>query len=124
MYNAQATTDKRGSQGSTKLHMDMSDAINIMAYASDTVAGGPGYAIWDIFKASDAQELRMFMRRKLDIKSTLDPIHTQRWYLDSNTLDELHQETGIKSYRLYQRPGEAVFIPAGCAHQVCVPSDP
>ena len=29
----------------------------------------------------------------------------------------------IGSFRIYQRPGEAVFIPAGCAHQVCNLSD-
>jgi lysine-specific demethylase 3 len=31
----------------------------------------------------------------------------------------LYEETGVKSYRIYQRPGDGVFIPAGCAHQVC-----
>lgn len=25
----------------------------------------------------------------------------------------------FKAYEFYQNPGEAVFIPAGCVHQVC-----
>lgn len=25
----------------------------------------------------------------------------------------------MRSFRVHQRPGQAVFIPAGCAHQVC-----
>jgi lysine-specific demethylase 3 len=118
MYNAQATSDKKGSHGSTKLHMDMSDALNIMTSASDTVAGGPGYAIWDIFRAGDATAIRTFMRSKFSVRDTLDPIHTQQWYLDTDTLAELFVKTGIKSHRIFQLPGQAVFVPAGCAHQV------
>ena len=47
-----------------------------------------------------------------------DPIHGQQFYLDVNLRRQLFDEYGVKSYRVYQRPGDGVFIPAGCAHQV------
>jgi lysine-specific demethylase 3 len=47
-----------------------------------------------------------------------DPIHGQQFYLDEELRGELFQRAGVMSFRVYQRPGEAVFIPAGCAHQV------
>jgi len=31
----------------------------------------------------------------------------------------LDREHNIRPYRIYQNPGDAVFVPAGCAHQVC-----
>ncbi|CAG8787956.1 5778_t:CDS:1, partial [Racocetra persica] len=31
----------------------------------------------------------------------------------------LLQEEGVSGWRIYQNPGDAVFVPAGCAHQVC-----
>lgn len=31
---------------------------------------------------------------------------------------QLYKSTGVKSFRIHQRPNQAVFIPAGCAHQV------
>jgi lysine-specific demethylase 3 len=89
------------------------------------VNGGPGYAIWDIFRQSDSRKIRDFLDRKFITSRTharermLDPIHSQRYYLDSKLLTELREAHGIKSYRIYQEPGQAVFIPAGCAHQVC-----
>jgi len=47
-----------------------------------------------------------------------DPIHTQGFYLDSIKRKELYDEFGVHSHRIHQHPGQAVFIPAGCAHQV------
>lgn len=65
---------------------------------------------------------------------TLSPIHGQQHYLDAGLRARLLAETGIKPWRILQRQGQAVFIPAGsvpldphtapltryrCAHQVC-----
>lgn len=118
MYNAMASFESAGSKGSTRLHMDMADAVNIMTYASPTPDGKPGCAAWDLFRASDADRLRFFLRRKFKGSYQHDPIHSQQFYLDSALRKELFDTYGIKSHRIYQRPGEAVFIPAGCAHQV------
>lgn len=118
MYNAMASFESAGSKGSTRLHMDMADAVNIMTYASPTPDGKPGSAAWDLFRACDADRLRVFLRRKFKGSYQHDPIHSQQIYLDSTLRKELFDMYGIKSHRIYQKPGEAVFIPAGCAHQV------
>ncbi|KAG8218303.1 hypothetical protein J3R82DRAFT_3917 [Butyriboletus roseoflavus] len=119
MYNAMASFESAGSKGSTRLHMDMADAVNIMTYATPTPDGKSGCAAWDLFRACDADKLRLFLRRKFKGSYQHDPIHSQQFYLDSALRKELFDLYGIRSHRIYQKPGEAVFIPAGCAHQVC-----
>lgn len=107
-----------GSKGSTRLHMDMADALNIMTYAALTPDRNPGTAVWDIYRAGDSDHIRQFLRKRFKGSFQHDPIHSQQFYLDEVLRKELFDETGVKSYRIYQKPGEAVFIPAGCAHQV------
>ena len=125
MYNAFASSDIPGSQGSTRLHMDASDAVNILLWseqpppenpASSTPAVAP-CAAWDIFRAQDSDGLRELMREHFGDMSVDDPIHSQAYYLDRDVRAKFAGR-GIYSHRIYQRPGEAVFIPAGCAHQV------
>lgn len=119
MYNAYASSDTPGSKGSTRLHMDMADAVNIMLHSELTADGAPGCAAWDIFRAEDSRLLRKFFKKNFKGKYQNDPIHAQTFYLDPELRKQLFDEFGVKSFRIYQRPGEAVFIPAGCAHQVC-----
>ncbi|KAG6877450.1 hypothetical protein C0993_007134 [Termitomyces sp. T159_Od127] len=170
MYNAMATTQEAGSKGSTRLHMDMADALNIMTYAAPAPDGSQGCAAWDLFRAEDSDTIRAFLAEyvrgreapgaapgagagsqsagagasangsvngsvngsanggagkgkepRVDWTAN-DPIHGQQFYLDEEMRERLYATTGVKSYRFYQRPGEAVFIPAGCAHQVRVVS--
>ncbi|KAF8632013.1 hypothetical protein AX17_004956 [Amanita inopinata Kibby_2008] len=123
MYNAMASSLAEGSKGSTRLHMDMADALNIMAYAPPCADGSPGCAAWDLFRPEDSDKLRGFLRGRVQGIGIQDPIHSQQTYLDEVLLKELWETCGVKSYRLYQRPGEAIFIPAGCAHQVANLSD-
>ncbi|THU77367.1 Clavaminate synthase-like protein [Dendrothele bispora CBS 962.96] len=136
MYNAMGSSCEIGSMGSTRLHMDMADAVNIMTFAAKTKEGFDGCAAWDLFKAKDSDKIRAFLKRKgrtgvvggaaagagnggPGSNQYMDAIHGQQVYLDEEMRKELWQEEGVKSYRVYQRPGEAIFIPAGCAHQVC-----
>lgn len=100
--------------------MDMADAVNIMMYSSDCADGSSGVAAWDIFRACDSDKIRSYLRRHFEHKSTeyRDPIHSQLFYLDSDHRRRLYEEEKVYSWRIYQKPGEAVFIPAGCAHQV------
>lgn len=100
--------------------MDMADAINIMLYASKKKNGDDGYAAWNIYHVEDAQKIREFLREKNPSLNdeTFDPIHSQQYFLDTALRKELYDTKGVRSWRIEQRPGEAVFIPAGCAHQV------
>ena len=135
MYNSLASSQEPGSKGSTRLHMDMADALNVMLYASKCEDGTEGYAVWDLFRAEDSDKLRGFLRSKFGqaknggqgmpamgggVVIAHDPIHRQQFYLDVELRQALFDECGVKSYRVYQRPGDGVFIPAGCAHQVCL----
>ncbi|KAJ7666546.1 hypothetical protein B0H17DRAFT_1089633 [Mycena rosella] len=117
MYNANANQVAFGTKGSTRLHMDMADALNIMTYAAPGLDGEEGSAAWDLFRAQDSDEIRQFLRARYTTVG-LDPIHSQQVYLDDEARRELYEQCGVKSYRVYQKAGEAVFIPAGCAHQV------
>jgi [histone H3]-dimethyl-L-lysine9 demethylase len=136
MYNAQCSHESPGSHGTTKLHMDMADALNIMVHSETKPNGQPGCAAWDLFRAEDSQSIRKYLRMKfidspgsvstgkgrtngnIVAPALLDPIHSQEFYLDSALRKELWEMRGVKSHRVYQTPGQAVFIPAGCAHQV------
>ncbi|KAJ1023199.1 hypothetical protein NDA16_003352 [Ustilago loliicola] len=126
MYNAWPASEGKGGNGTTRLHMDIADAVNIMLYAASPTGQDvpeehqPGVAAWDIFRAEDADTLRIFLREehaKLNFKD--DPIHIQRFFISAPQRVKLWQKYGIKSWRIYQKAGEAVLIPAGCAHQVC-----
>lgn len=97
--------------GSTKLHMDLTDAFNLMTFAD----GVDGFARWLIFARSDAAALAEWLRES---KGLLDNgIHQQNTFLTSADLDDLFEKKGVKPYIIDQRPGDLIFIPAGCPHQ-------
>ncbi|GJJ07745.1 hypothetical protein Clacol_001950 [Clathrus columnatus] len=123
MYNAFASSDLPPSKGTTRLHLDMADAVNVMLYSTKRPDGGEGMAVWDIFRAEDAEKIRRFLHHHFKDQFANDPIHAQVFYLDAELRKQLYNETGVYSWRIYQRPGDAVFIPAGCAHQVVNYSD-
>jgi len=112
-------------KGTTNLHLDLTDAMNIMLY-EDGGDGAPKFttvaknipkcgAIWDIFPRSATPILREYLKAKN--VSVDDPIHRHSYYLSEHELEELASK-GARSYRIFQNTGDAVFIPAGCAHQV------
>ncbi|KAJ2928502.1 hypothetical protein H1R20_g8572, partial [Candolleomyces eurysporus] len=69
-------------------------------------------------RAEDSDKIRNFLRKRHALGPHYDPIHGQQYYLDDALRAQLYKDTGVCSFRVYQRPGEAIFIPAGCAHQV------
>ncbi|KDQ06066.1 hypothetical protein BOTBODRAFT_75091, partial [Botryobasidium botryosum FD-172 SS1] len=77
MYNAFESDEGPGGQGSTWLHMDMADAVNIMLHSSRHVDGTVGTAAWDIFRAEDAGKIRQFLKVKFPTSKIHDPIHSQ-----------------------------------------------
>lgn len=121
MYNAFALDDVPGAPGTTRLHMDIADAVNIMLYAEPTPEGEVGFATWDLFRSEDGEKIRKFLAdefpRRPEDTHLKDPIHSQNHYLDSNLMHKLRTQYGVRSFRIHQRPGDAVFIPAGCPHQ-------
>eukprot|EP00842_Homolaphlyctis_polyrhiza_P000231 jgi/Hompol1/1208/HPOL_000323-RA len=124
LYIAYASDDGPGGKGTTPIHLDMTDAVNFLAFAShpadlETSSSRKG-AVWDIFRQEDAGKLRQYISRLARKKkeSIDDPIHDQLWYLNTHHLNEL-AKLGVHSHRIVQMPGDAIFIPAGCSHQVC-----
>jgi len=91
-----------------------------MTYATPNEASASrgGAAVWDIFPVTATNHLRTFLKRAsyYDID---DPVMRQQFYISTPQLAQLREEHHITPWRIYQNPGDAVFIPAGCAHQVC-----
>ena len=123
LYCAGASSDEDGAQGTTVLHMDMTDAVNIMTWSGPRPQNRRGSAVWDVFPQTASDALRRYLldklRRSGDKMIMDDPIRRARFYLHAGDLVALEKEHNVKPWRIYQNPGEAVFIPAGCAHQVC-----
>lgn len=132
----------------TKLHCDMSDAVNILQHqqnqpsdppwtprcgreddcrSSPPLYGGAG-AVWDIWRREDLKALRGYLTSHASefqhcgqpvCMATLDDvIHSQVFYLTDSHRAALRAETGVEAWHFEQHEGEAVYIPAGCAHQV------
>ena len=112
MYIALAAKSDRGT---TNLHLDVTDAVNMMPWGK---ANEEACATWDIFPRESALQLREFLRLEYEVPMTIDPIHSQSIYLSDAALERLASETGVRPWRILQRVGDAVFIPAGCPHQV------
>lgn len=117
---ALASKQVDGFMGSTRLHCDLCDAINILVYCTPPT----GTALWHIFKVSDVEKIRAYICNtpKFDHPHGHDPIHSQRYYLGPSSLAELESMYGVIPFTIRQMVGEAIFIPAGCPHQVCLQS--
>lgn len=94
-----------------------------MTYASEssTATASGGAAVWDIFPADATDKVNQFIRETMDAKAKYmdEPILRQAFYLTTQQLTDLARKYNISPWRIYQNPGDAVFIPTGCAHQVC-----
>ncbi|KAK6926014.1 Zinc-finger domain of monoamine-oxidase A repressor R1 [Dillenia turbinata] len=91
---------------------------------SKSIYGG---AVWDIFRRQDVPKLTEYLRKhrrefrhinNLPMNSVIHPIHDQTLYLDENHKQQLKEEFNVEPWTFEQHLGEAVFIPAGCPHQV------
>ena len=118
MYNAFASTFDETHAGSTRLHLDMSDAVNLLVHATNASDGSAGYALWHIFAPEDTCHIRSYLDQKRSPKCRGDPIHNQEWFLTPSMLNQLSVQYDVRPYVIRQYLGQAVFIPAGCAHQV------
>nr|KYP58268.1 Lysine-specific demethylase 3B [Cajanus cajan] len=149
----------------TKLHCDMSDAVNILThtaevmltdeqhfiisklkeahkaqdereqYAHEMIADirngnesmETGGALWDIFRREDSEKLETYLRKHSkefrhtfcsSVEQVVHPIHDQCFYLTLEHKKKLKEKFGVEPWTFEQKLGEAVFIPAGCPHQV------
>ncbi|KAJ1912160.1 hypothetical protein LPJ71_002773 [Coemansia sp. S17] len=87
-------------------------------------------AVWDIYPPEAMSDLRKFIGNIDDIFYSAecsgpaaakhgDPIHNQETFLTHPMRQLFFEKYHHSCYRIYQNPGDAVFVPAGCAHQVC-----
>lgn len=128
--------------GHTNLHCDISDAVNVMVdvYSGEDDAdseeevdeldlhdnelgdlSGQYGAIWDIYRWEDTDAILRLLHQvaaERDVEITNNPIHDQLFYLDDTLRHRLHEQYGVRGWRVVQRHGDAIFIPAGCPHQV------
>jgi hypothetical protein len=111
---ALASRQVDGYSGSTRLHLDLSDAVNLMVHSSPPA----GTALWHIFAAVDTAKIREYLRKTFSCSPGDDPIHSQQFYLGPSHLMGLKTAYDVIPYVVEQAVGEAIFIPAGCAHQV------
>ena len=118
MYHAEATLQDDEHHGSTCLHLDLTDAVNIELWAANFLDGTPGYAIWHIFAADALPVLRPFFIEEGIFKGFGDSVHSQVICMTPSMLERLFDKHGIRPYAIRQYAGQAVYIPAGCAHQV------
>ncbi|KAF5772248.1 putative transcription factor C2H2 family [Helianthus annuus] len=91
---------------------------------SDIEYGG---ALWDIFRRQDVPKLTEYIKKhqkefrginNSPVGSVVHPIHDQQFYFDEKHKKQLKEEFGVEPWTFEQYLGEAVFIPAGCPHQV------
>ncbi|GCC33582.1 hypothetical protein chiPu_0012052 [Chiloscyllium punctatum] len=81
----------------------------------------PG-ALWHIFSAKDTHKIKEFLQKTHEDQGQEspdhDPIRDQTCYLNKKLRRRLYEESGIRSWSIFQFLGDAVLIPAGALRQM------
>ncbi len=95
-------------------------AVNLLPWTASGDVTSIG-AVWHIFDPTDLDPLRKYLSKKRTKEDDhTDPVHAQQTYVTEEMLHEL-ADINMRPYKIEQRLGDAVFIPAGCTHQVQFP---
>lgn len=73
-------------------------------------------AEWTIYPRRQAATVLDYLRRRCPADS--DPMCTRSLFITKDLENQISEATGVRPFVFIQRVGEAVFIPAGCPHQV------
>ncbi|GLU12794.1 hypothetical protein SLE2022_294530 [Rubroshorea leprosula] len=119
------TSDNQsGDEGASQENGEDDKVSEQMFEGSEVADGG---AVWDIFRKEDVPKLQDYLKRHFrefrhihcnPISQVVHPIHDQTFFLTLEHKAKLKEEYGIEPWTFIQKVGDAVFIPAGCPHQV------
>ncbi|KAK5772295.1 lysine-specific demethylase JMJ26-like [Gossypium arboreum] len=107
-----------------KIYKTHSDTAIDACLTNEASGGG---ALWDIFRRQDVPKLEEYLRKHhrefrhvycSPVDQVVHPIHDQTFYLNMHHKRKLKEEFGVEPWTIIQKLGEAIFIPAGCPHQV------
>ncbi|KAK9065105.1 hypothetical protein SSX86_016488 [Deinandra increscens subsp. villosa] len=113
--------------GPTKANKKAANHNDITGTCVDGFDLEEGGALWDIFRREDTPKLEDYLKNHFrefrhiycrPLQEVIHPIHDQTFYLTMEHKRKLKEEFGIEPWTFVQKLGDAVFIPAGCAHQV------
>ncbi|KAH9929931.1 uncharacterized protein BXZ73DRAFT_101993 [Epithele typhae] len=84
-----------GSQnGTTKLHLDFTDAVNLMTYCPDPKQAG---AIWHASPPESQPHIRQYLRTVYPTQyAEMDPIHSQDVYLTDAMWEDLRSQCNVQ----------------------------